>query len=227
VDRSVAERICGDIVLSENSAEALKKWRNIFNVSKSELARRIGVSASMISDYEAGRRNPGTAFIKKFVTALIELDAERGYPVISKYSYFLGDYSAILDIAEYPFNVSVGEFCEVVEADILRRFERTVCGHTVVDSINAILSLNAFEFYRLYGLTSERAIIFTRVSTGRSPMVAVRVSNLKPSLVILHGLKMERVDEIAVKIAEIEKISLAVTEMELESMIERLRREFT
>jgi len=225
--RSIAERICGDIVLSENAGEALRKWRGIFNATQSELAKKIGVSSSVISDYESGRRKPGSAFLKKFITALIELDGERGYQVLSKYRYFIeGDQTAILDIAEYQKSAEIREFCEVVEGETLTDFEKAIHGHTVIDSINAILSLNAFDFYRLYGLTSERALIFTRVSTGRSPMVAVRVSNLKPSAIVLHGLNANDVDEMAVKIAEIERIPLIVTGMEVKEMIKKLRRKF-
>lgn len=225
--RSVAERICGDIVLSENSGEALRKWRGIFNASQSDLARKLGISPSVISDYESGRRRPGTAFLRKFVSALIELDGERGYQVLSKYRYFLeSDSNAILDIAEYQKSAELSEFCEIVEGKTLTHFDKAIHGHTVIDSINAILSLNAFDFYRLYGLTSERALIFTRVSTGRSPMVAVRVSNLKPSAVVLHGLEASKVDEIAIKIAEIERIPLIATVMEVSEMIKRLRRKF-
>ncbi|WP_456330319.1 helix-turn-helix domain-containing protein [Archaeoglobus sp.] len=225
--RSVAERICGDIVLSEDTGEALRKWRGIFNATQSELAKKIGVSPSVISDYESGRRKPGSAFLKKFITALIELDGEKGYQVLSKYRYFIeGDQTAILDIAEYQKSAEIREFCEAVEGETLTDFEKAIHGHTVVDSINAILSLNAFDFYRLYGLTSERALIFTRVSTGRSPMVAVRVSNLKPSAIVLHGLNATDVDEMAIKIAEIERIPLIVTGMDVKEMIKRLRRKF-
>ncbi len=225
--RSVAERICGDIVLSEDTGEALRKWRGIFNATQSELAKKIGVSPSVISDYESGRRKPGSAFLKKFITALIELDGEKGYQVLSKYRYFIeGDQTAILDIAEYQKSAEIREFCEAVEGETLTDFEKAIHGHTVVDSINAILSLNSFDFYRLYGLTSERALIFTRVSTGRSPMVAVRVSNLKPSAIVLHGLNATDVDEMAIKIAEIERIPLIVTGMDVKEMIKRLRRKF-
>jgi len=225
--RSIAERICGDIVLSEDTGEALRKWRGIFNATQSEIAKKIGVSPSVLSDYESGRRRPGSAFLRKFVTALIEIDGERGYQVLSKYRYFIeSDQSVILDIAEYQKSAEIREFCEVVEGETLTDFKKAIHGHTVIDSIKAILSLNAFDFYRLYGLTSERALIFTKVSTGRSPMVAVRVSNLKPSAVVLHGLRANDVDEMAVKIAEIERISLIVTRMEVKEMIKRLRRKF-
>lgn len=63
-----------------------------------------------------------------------------------------------------------------------------------------------------------------KVTTGRSPLVAVRVANLKPAVVILHGIEAGDVDEIALKIADIEKIHLIATSMPVEKMIKSLRR---
>ncbi len=224
--RSVAERICGDIVLADDTGGAMRKWRQIFRLTQSDVARRLGVSISVISDYENSRRVPGVRFLRRFVNALIDADIERGLQILSKYRFIFESSSAVLDIAEYPRGVSVSEFCSVAEAERLNEFERTINGHTVVDSIRAILDMSAFEFYRLYGLTSERALVFTAVSSGRSPMVAVRVSNLKPAAVVLHGLKPEKVDEIAKKIAEIERIPLLVTSMPVDELIDNLRRSF-
>lgn len=225
--RGVAERICGNIVLSEDFGEAIKKWRGIFNATQSEMAKKLNISPSVISDYESGRRKPGVALLRRFVEALVEIDRERGYPVLSKYRYFIEtEKDAIIDIAEYQKTADLAEFCDVIEGKAIVSFEKPIHGHTVVDSINAILSFNAFDFYRLYGLTTERAIVFTRVSTGRSPMVAVRVSNLKPSSVVLHGLQPSKVDEMAKRIAEIERVSLIVTQMEAGRLVKKLRRKF-
>lgn len=222
--RRFAEKVCGEIALADHHGEAMKKWRQIFSISQSEIARKLGISPSVISDYEAGRRSPGVAFIKKFVLALIEIDSQRPNPVISKYRELPELSSAIIDIAEYSRGVSIGEFCEKIEGERLNEFEKIVNGHTVIDSLNAILMLNAYDFYRLFGFTSERALIFTKVTSGRSPLVAVRVSSLKPSTVVLHGL--EKVDEMAIKIAEAEKIPLVRTEIDVGEMIGRLRRDF-
>lgn len=225
--QSIAERICGNIVLADKAGEVMRKWRGIFGITQSELAKKIGVSASVISDYESGRRSPGIIFVKKFVSSLLDIDRERGYPTLSKYRHILEiDSNAVLDIVEYPKPVGVEEFCDSVEGELLNNFERLIHGHTFVDSIVAILSLNAFDFYRLYGLTSERAIVFTKVSTGRSPMVAVRVSNLKPAAVVFHGIDRMDVDKVAMKIAELERIPLIVSKMEIGKMIKRLRRRF-
>lgn len=222
--RRFAERVCGEIVLAEHHGEAMKKWRQIFSVSQSELARKLGISPSVVSDYEAGRRNPGVTFIKKFVLALIELDSQRANPIISKYRDLPELSSAIIDLAEYFRGVSVEEFCAKIEGERLNNFEKTINGHTVIDSLNAILMFNAYDFYRLFGFTSERALVFTKVTSGRSPMVAVRVSSLKPSAVVLHGI--QKVDEMAVKIADAEKVPLIRTELDVGEMIGRLRRDF-
>ncbi len=218
------DKISGEVVFSENPGKALRKWRRIFEVSQRELADKMGVSPSVISDYESDRRkSPGINFIRKVITALFEIDKSRGYKTISKYRELISgvNLDVIIDMKEYSRPLRFEEFLDVVNGRALVKTDRVVGGYTIIDSIKAILTLNAYDFYKLYGYTSERALIFTKVTTGRSPMVAVRVANLKPSVVVLHGL--ERVDEIAVKIAEMDNVGLVVTNLRIEELIDRLR----
>ncbi len=218
------DKISGEVVFSENPGKALRKWRRIFEVSQRELADKMGVSPSVISDYESDRRkSPGINFIRKVITALFEIDKSRGYKTISKYRELISgvNLDVIIDMKEYSRPLRFEEFLDVVNGRALVKTDRVVGGYTIIDSIKAILTLNAYDFYKLYGYTSERALIFTKVTTGRSPMVAVRVANLKPSVVVLHGL--ERVDEIAVKIAEMDNVGLIVTNLRIEELIDRLR----
>ena len=224
----VADRISGDIVFSENPGKTMRKWRVLFNATQTEVARKTGVTPSVISDYEGGRRTPGVHFVRRFIKALLDIDGERGYEVVSKFRNLVGvDSGAIVDIAEYRRGVECSEFCALIDGTPLNDFRRTIYGHTVIDSIKAILYMNAYDFYRLYGFTSERAMIFTGVTTGRSPMVAVRVSNLKPAAVVLHGMDPAKVDMIAKKIAEVERIPLLVTSLEVEEIVSRLRRNYS
>ncbi len=225
--RALADKISGDIIFSENPGKTLKKWRQIFEISQKDLALKLGVSPSVISDYEGDRRkSPGVAFVRKIIEALIEIDRERGFKTVSKYRDILAGFKVdvIIDMKEYEEPISSSRFAEIIEGESLNSFEKAVNGHTIVDSLKAIISLNSYDFYKLYGFTTERALIFTRVSTGRSPMVAVRVANLKPAVVVLHGLKASDVDDIAVKIADIEKIHLITTTMPIEDMVKVLRR---
>jgi putative transcriptional regulator len=218
------DKISGDIVFSENPGKTMKKWRRIFEISQKELAEKLGISPSVISDYESDRRkSPGINFVKKVITAMIEIDKSRGYKVISRYRDMISglNLDVIIDMREFEVSIDVEDFAELIDGKILCKTDRSVNGYTIIDSINAILSLNAFDFYKLYGYTTERALIFTRVTTGRSPMVAVRVANLKPSVVVLHGLM--DIDQIAVKLAEIDKVGLITSVLPVEEMIRRLK----
>uniref|UniRef100_A0A7J3M3T0 Helix-turn-helix domain-containing protein n=1 Tax=Archaeoglobus fulgidus TaxID=2234 RepID=A0A7J3M3T0_ARCFL len=222
--RRLAEKICGEIVLAENSGETMKKWRTIFSTSQSEVAKKLAISHSVISDYESNRRNPGVGFIRRFVNALLELDLEKGGKVVSKFADLFDLPPAVIDIVEYSKSVRIDDFCNAIEGKRLNEFEKLINGHTIIDSLNAILRFSSYDFYKLFGLTSERALVFTRVTTGRSPMVAVRVSTLKPSTVVLHGVS--KVDEIALKLAEVERIPLIKTDLEISQIVENLRRSF-
>ncbi len=224
--KALADKISGDIVFSDTPGRTIKKWRQIFEISQKELAQKLGVSPSVISDYESDRRkSPGVNFIRRIIEAMLEIDKERGYKTVSKYRDLLSGFKldVIIDMREFEDLVGVKEFAKVIDGEMLTDYDKFVSGYTIVDSIKAILSLNAYDFYRLYGFTTERALIFTKVSTGRSPMVAVRVANLKPTVVVLHGIDARDVDEIAIKLAEIERIPLIATQIPLDDMIRALR----
>ena len=223
--RRFAELIAGNMVFSDNYGNAMKKWRNIFDVSQKELAERLNITPSVISDYESNRRkSPGMAFIKKVVETLIEIDRERGWRTLSRYKELIGvEFDVIIDLNEYSSPMSSGELADYVDGSLITDFGRNVMGHTVVDSLRAILEMSSYDFYRLFGLTSERALVFTKVTTGRSPLVAVRVANLKPSVIVLNPINGGNVDKLAIKIAEIEGIDLVVTEIDEDELISRLR----
>jgi len=223
-------KIAGEIVLSKHPHLALKKWREIFGVTQLELAKKLEVSPSVVSDYESGRRrSPGANMIKKFVEALISIDEERGGRVLRAYKRMHGSgikHDAILDIREFSNPIKIKDFCSIVNGKFIANIhlkEKKIYGYTVIDSIKAILEMNSDEFIKIYGLTSERALIFTKVSSGRSPLVAVRVATIKPGVVVLQGLS--KVDPLGVKLAEREGIPLIVSKFEdHEEMIKELRR---
>ncbi|ACV25284.1 transcriptional regulator, XRE family [Methanocaldococcus fervens AG86] len=220
--------IIGDIVLAENTGNALKKWRNLFNIQQIELAKYLNVSPSVISDYEVGRRkNPGVNIIKRYVLGLIEIDKEKGGQTIKALKRILDkspSMKAILSIKEYRNPIALEKFIEVIDGEMLvgDNLDIPIYGHTVVDSIRAILEMTGDEFYHLYGWTTERALIFTNVSTGRSPMVAVRVSVMKPRVVVLQGITKDNVDKLALKLAEIDNIPLITTQIETKELIKKL-----
>jgi putative transcriptional regulator len=77
-------------------------------------------------------------------------------------------------------------------------------------------------FNNLYGNMNERAMVFTGVSTGRSPMVVIRMSPSKPSAVIMHGIT--KVDKLAIKISEKEQVPIITTTLDISQIKERLNK---
>ena len=227
--QKLAKLMAGEIVLSEEPGSTIRKWRNEFKISQKELAEKLEVTSSVISDYEGGRRkSPGINVVRRIIDTLIAVDEERGGPMITKFGSLLtGDSwgEVVHDIRELTTPINAMDFCDKLKADVIacdELIDRELYGYSVVDSLKAILEFSPLELARIYGSTTQRAVVFSRVSTGRSPMVAIRVTNLKPSIVVIHGTDIE--DPVAIKLAEVERIPLAISRMgSLDEILQTLR----
>lgn len=217
------QRIAGEIALSPDPGRTIRKWREEFGLSQHQLAEAMGVSHSVVSDYESGRRkSPGVNVVRKMVDAFIELDIQNGSPVISRYN---PDYKLdfIISMDEFAGGVPIDDFIKAIDGKNLnpdRVMSKSVFGYTVVDSIKAILSLGSEDYLKIYGTNTERALIFTDVHYGRSPMIAVRAHPLTPAMVVY--VKPDAIDPLAIKLARLEGIPLVTTELSVEEIVGRL-----
>ncbi len=203
-------KIAGDVVASPDPGRALRVWREKIGIKQIVLARELKLSPSVLSDYESGRRpSPGVLFIKKYIEALVRLDEAKGR-VISKL-LFSEKNSAILAIGEFTRPVKASTIIRAVSGRLVAGGTDGVnlYGYTVVDSIKTIYALSGYDFYRIFGATTERVIVFTKVGGGRSPLVAIRVSQLKPRMVVIHG--PTQLDPLAVELAKKEGLILALS----------------
>lgn len=220
----VREKVAGEICLSEEPGKTIRKWREQFKISQQELSRHLSVSPSVISDYEAGRRrSPGIATIRKIVDALLDIDERAGGQVLKQYS-LAAKTDSIISIREFAAEVLSSELVGRMEGQNLTpsiQLDRHIHGYTVIDSLRAITSLSSLDYLKIYGWSSQRALIFTGVRYGRSPMIAIRAHPLKPAMVIYQ--KPEQVDELAVRLAELEGIPLIRTELDTEEIVDRLQ----
>ncbi|MDD1719325.1 MAG: helix-turn-helix domain-containing protein [Methanoregulaceae archaeon] len=224
----LAEKMAGEITLSESPGKALRKWRMSFDIPQGVLSEHLKVSPSVISDYESGRRkSPGTAIVGKIVETILAIDEAGGGKYIRKYSRLLFsgiDDDVIHDMHDYTNAVPLRQFADAIGCTtICGPVEKTIFGYTVIDSLNAILRLSADEFNCIYGWSTERALIFSGVTTGKSPMVAIRVTPFKPRAVVLQGLPASRVDPLVAKMAETDRITVLSTEMGTEQLVHNLR----
>jgi putative transcriptional regulator len=226
--RELAEKIAGEIALSDEPGATLRKWRTDFEVAQTELAGELGVSSSVISDYESGRReSPGIGVVRRVVTALLDIDQQRGGSRIRQYARVISagfESDIVHDLREYPATIPLGRYYDAIDAtELAPGSGETIAGHTVIDSIEAITRLSSQEFYRLYGQSTNRALVFTNVTRGESPLVAMRVVNPTPSAVVLHGLTEEDLWDHAADLARIDGFSLAISDLDLDEMLDRLR----
>lgn len=216
------EKIAGEITISEYPGKTIRKWREEFRISKLDLSKEMSISPSVISDYESGRRkSPGANSIKRIVESLIQIDRKRGGQILRRYNSGVTS-DALMDIKDYDHEIPLEKMIRIIDGTNVSgvSVQRHVRGYTIVDGIKAILSLNSSEFSRLYGWSSQRAIFFTEVKFGRSPMIAIRVHPLKPAAVVY--IQAGRIDELAIRLSQMENIPLIVTELEPKRISELL-----
>ncbi len=219
----LAEKIAGEITLSQNPGETLRKWRRNFGITQTDLSGRLGISPSVISDYESGRRkSPGIMIVSKIIDALLRIDESRGCNVLRAYEDMWGDIlglDSICSVCEYQEPIHLSDMALKLNAVVVFGNPNiTIWGYTIIDSLKAIVEMLPDQFQKIYGRSTARALIFTGVRSGRSPMVAVRVSNLKPGAVVLQGLTPSDVDPVAIRIAEIENIPLLTTHFSVDEI---------
>src|SRR4030043_298732 len=207
----LARRIAGEIILSGKPGATMRKWRELFAVSQINLSEKMRLSSSaVISDYESGRRkSPGAKFIRRFVLSLLQIDEEKGSRFIREFAKLTSSPSmAIVDLREFPIPVRVEYLCRAIGGEVVAcgdKYVKEVNGYTVIDSRKAVEAYSGYEYTQLFGASTERALIFTNVEAGCLPMMIVRVSSLKPRIVVFHKTVP---DEEAIRIAKYEQIPI-------------------
>jgi putative transcriptional regulator len=205
----------------------MKKWRELFAISQISLSQTMGLSSSVISDYESGRRkSPGAKFIRRFVLSLLHIDEQKGSRFIREFAKLTSSPSmAVIDLREFPIPVRVEYLCKAIGGEVMackEKFVKEINGYTVIDSRKAVEAYSGSEYTQLFGATTERALVFTNLDGGSLPMMIVRVSNLKPRIVIFHKTPP---DEEAIRIAEYEQIPLIYsTAPSVEQLVKALRK---
>ena len=208
----------------------MRIWRERFRLPQIVLADYLGISPSVISDYESGRRkSPGTSTIRRFVMALLTLDERNGGQVVAAFvrlmDVSLVDLNIVLAMSDFSSPLTAKEFCKRLKCTIKsgeKLVDREIYGYTLVDVERAVKELSSDAFLKLFGATTERCLIFTNVNTGRAPMIAIKSQEFKPSLVILHGVV--EVDRLALELSDQMRIPLAACKMgSVEALIRELR----
>ncbi|TXT57025.1 MAG: hypothetical protein BAJATHORv1_20623 [Candidatus Thorarchaeota archaeon] len=230
VRERLGRRIAGEIALSDTPGATMRLWRERFRLPQIVLADHLGISPSVISDYESGRRkSPGTSTIRRFVLALIELDEQNGGQVVSAFirlmDVSLVDLNIVLAMSDFSTPITIKEFAEKLKCTIKtgkELLDKEIYGYTLVDVERAVKELDSDAFLKLFGATTERCLLFTKVNTGRAPMIAIKSQEFKPTMVILHGVL--DIDRLALELSDQMQIPLAVSKIgSIESLVKELQ----
>ncbi len=225
-----ARRIAGEIALSEHPGQTMRVWRKRFRLPQVVLSKYLGISPSVISDYESGRRkSPGTATIRRFVMALLTLDERNGGTAVSAFVRLMDinlvDLNVVIAVNDFAIAMKAGEFCDRLKCEVQSGedlLERSLYGYTLVDVERAIKELSSEAFMKLFGATTERCLIFTNASTGRAPLIAIKTQEFRPSLVVLHGVG--EIDALTIELSEQMRIPLAVSKIKsVDALVKELR----
>lgn len=226
----LARRIAGEIALSDDPNKMLKKWREIFHIPQIVLANYLGLSPSVISDYESGRRKyPGTKMIKKFVEALLLIDEENGGEITAAFERLAGaevPIDIILDIREFSVPMTIGEFCRIIGAELVNEQQgvssQLIYGYIAVDG-NDILSLPRNALNKLFEVSSKRALILTNISTGRSFLLLMDENSKRPGLLVFQTSKS--IDNSVILAARNKQIPMAICVSDSPNpLLQRLKR---
>jgi putative transcriptional regulator len=132
---------------------------------------------------------------------------------------------AVVDLREFPIPVRIEYLCRAIGGEVVackEKYVKEVNGYTVIDSTKAVEAYSGSEYAQLFGASTDRALIFTNVEAGCLPMMIVRVSSLKPRIVVFHKTQP---DAEAIRIAEYEQIPLIYsTAPSVEQLVKSLRK---
>ena len=223
----IGKKIAGDIVYSQDHGLALKKWRKRFRVTQRDLALKIGIMPSVISDYESSRRkSPGIRVVKRLIDVLMLIDEERGGKTIEELAkeFIQANISdAILDTQDMG-EISTGFFDKKLEIEyFVKPVKAKSIGYVFLDAYKAITNLSYPELIKMFSIANDSILILDNVNNGRTTLPIIKITGLRPSLIILAT--KSKPDELAIKVAESIKVGLATTPLKREEILKRLRKE--
>jgi putative transcriptional regulator len=161
--------------------------------------------------------------------ALLALDERNGGQTITAYvrlmDVSLVDLNIVLAMSDFHTPMTLDDFCKRLKCTIetgKELLKREIFGYTLVDVERAVKELSSEAFLKLFGATTERCLIFTKVNTGRAPMIAIKSQEFKPTLVVLHGVG--KVDRLALELSEQMRIPLAISKIgSIDALVRELR----
>jgi putative transcriptional regulator len=193
------QEIAGEICISGNSGNTLKKWQNIFEISQISLARQMKLTGSTISDYENGRRNnPSINFVQRFVNALIDIDLKRKAQIIKKLITL--PIEQVVETKEFKKGIKVKhtDGLKDLEQINLKNPNELVFGITYLDAFS-IPEFESNDLQKIFGKTNKRILYIQNAHNTLAIHLFLKslklATNMNPGVLVLETA-LENKDEI-------------------------------
>ncbi len=222
----IGKKIAGDIVFADDHGAAMKKWRRKFKITQREIAATLGIMPSVISDYESSRRkSPGIRVVRRYIEAMIHLDKKRGGKVmadLSKEFLQVNISDAIIEMKEFDIENPVG----VLDRKLGLRYyvepsKEKAAGVIYLDAMKAIINMSYPELVKMFSMTNDMILILDNINNGRTSLPVIKLTGLRPSLVVL--VSSNEPDDLAIRVARDINVGLATTPMKRDDIIKVLR----
>lgn len=219
----------GDIASNEKYGIIIKKWRELFNITQSKLARELNIKQSVISDYENNRRkSPGISFLRKYCISLIRIgkdDKNEEYNSILK-MLNIKDKKRKLIRGSFEKLKSNKELLDFFKAhQIILPKKESYFKNFLFFSDNVSSVLTSFPSYKLLkNLKSDEktVFIFSNVKSGKIPLIILQIiSKLNkmnmPKLVVFQSEKF-KITNFTKKYARKNNISIMISKLNVDKL---------
>lgn len=218
---ALANKIAGELVFSADVGKSIQKWRTNLRISQRELAGRMKIGPSVVSDYESGRRkSPGARMIRKIVECMLLIDFEKRQALSLAGAMPLSESAIdenIITLVPFSGPKSVEEVARNTEGSIVagEKSKKTVSdGCVVIDSLGKE-NLSFSDLRKICDSCHGKASVFTKPSDGCSVIITSKIVGIYPSCVIFYGVKdLIELSSIALSIADSEGIPVIISSIQ-------------
>ncbi len=187
---TLKREIAGEIIISNNLGNTLKKWQNIFEVNQKTLAKNMAISNTMLSDYQNGRRtNPSIKFILNFINSLINHDIKHKEKILKK--LIEQKTELIFETKEFKkgIKIKVLEKSEKIKQTNIKNNNDIVYGITYID-VHDIPDFDNNDLQKIFGKTNKRIFYISNITDITIIQMFLNtlkiITNQNPSAIILE-----------------------------------------
>lgn len=221
-DLKLIQIILGDIAANENYGLVMKKWRDLFNITQSRIAKELDIKQSVISDYENNRRrSPGIEFLRKYTISLVTVgkkEKKKEFESViedlglkkEKKKLFVGEFEQAMACKKV---LNLLKATQILSQPVQSDFKNYIF---FSDKISNIMTKQpSYKLLKNLNNKTETVFIFSNVKTGKVPLILLKMlsklNKLEMPKLLIYQSNSFKLSSFARKLAKNNNISIGVT----------------